>query len=225
MQRDDLAGQGAAVVRVKARESVPEDDISGITVNWGAATVTSQILTPSVMTLNPTYFTASTFLNGRLEAAVVNAGNGSTAEFAAIDAAGKIAFMRREATGGLTPAQKVANAACRRSGRGGRLQQHDRHLQRHGGRGHPRLLALAGPGRRGHRARHRRARDDGAGRPRRRPRRELRQPGARLVLLPRHRLPRVSPRGRRPGRKRLVRPGPRRPPVEEPQQRPADRAG
>ncbi len=110
VQRDDLAGQGAAVVRVKARESVPDDDIAGITVNWGAATVTSQILTPSVMTLNPTYFTASTFLNGRLEAAVVNAGNGSTAEFAAIDAAGKIAFMRREATGGLTPAQKVANA-------------------------------------------------------------------------------------------------------------------
>ena len=113
VQRDDLAGQGAAVVRVMARESVPEgSDIAGITVNWGAATITSQILSPSPMTLNPTYFTSSLFQNGRLEAAVVNAGNGTTAEFAAIDAAGKIAFMRREGTGGLTPAQKVANAAA-----------------------------------------------------------------------------------------------------------------
>jgi M6 family metalloprotease-like protein len=112
VQRDDLASEGAAVVRVKARESVPEGDISGVTVNWGAATITGQILSPTPMTLSPAYFTSSLFLNGRLEAAVVNAGNGSTAEFAAIDAAGKIAFMRREATGGLTPAQKVANAAA-----------------------------------------------------------------------------------------------------------------
>ena len=41
------------MVRVKARESVPEDDIAGLTVNWGAATITSQILSPSTMTLNP----------------------------------------------------------------------------------------------------------------------------------------------------------------------------
>jgi M6 family metalloprotease-like protein len=114
VQRDDLAGQGAAVVRVVARESVPEgSDIAGITVNWGAATITGQVLSPTPTALNPAYFTSSLFLNGRLEAQAVNAGNGSTAEFAAIDAAGKIAFIRREtAAGSPTPATKVANAAA-----------------------------------------------------------------------------------------------------------------
>jgi len=113
VQRDDLAGQGAAVVRVVARESVPEgSDIAGITVNWGTPTIIGQVTSPSPLTLNPTYFTSSLFLNGTLTAPAINAGNGSTAEFAAIDAAGKIAFMRREGTGGLTPAQKVANAAA-----------------------------------------------------------------------------------------------------------------
>ena len=60
-------------------------------------------------------------------------------------------------------------------------------------------------------------------RDRRRPGRELREPGPGLVLLSGHRLSQLPRRGRRPGRERLVRPRPRDPDLEGQEQRHAER--